>query len=109
MQDAWLTFLSTTDLKTIHSLISNFPEFEVIYQEIADFVKDPKELMNMLSEELYIMDRNSERLMVNDLREAVAAKDKELIEKDKELATKDERIAFLEQQLAELGNSQKSS
>ena len=109
MQDAWLTFLSTTDLKTIHSLISSFPEFEAIYQEIADFVKDPKELMNMLSEELYIMDRNSERLMVNDLREAVAAKDKELIAKDKELAAKDERIAFLEQQLAELGNSQKSS
>lgn len=102
MQDAWLTFLSTTDLKTIHSLISSFPEFEVIYREIADFVKDPKELMNMLSEELYIMDRNSERLMVNDLREAVAAK-------DKELAAQAERIAFLEQQLAELGNSQKSS
>lgn len=74
--DAWLTFLSATDPETIKSLISAFPIFASIYQEIADFTMNPEELINMLSKELYIMDKNMERLMVAELHEEVlAAKD----------------------------------
>ena len=69
--DAWLTFLSTTDIETIASLIDAFPYFASIYQEIAAFTKKPEELMNMLSEELYIMTKNLERIMVTDLQEEV--------------------------------------
>ena len=47
----------------------DFPAFASIYQEIADFVKNPEELIGMLSEELYIMDKNMERLMVSELKE----------------------------------------
>ena len=71
--DAWLTFLSTTDISTIASLIEAFPHFMPIYQEIADFTNKPEELINMLSEELYIMTKNLERLMVNDLQDEVNA------------------------------------
>ena len=71
--EAWMTFLSTTDVETITSLIDAFPYFAVIYQEIADFVKKPEELMNMLSEALYIMDKNMERMMVTELQEEVSA------------------------------------
>ena len=95
MQDAWFTFLSATDLGTIHTLITNFPEFKTIYQEIADYFRDPKELMNMFSDELRIMDRNTERLMVNDLQNA-------LIEKENLLSEQEQRIAFLEAQIAQL-------
>lgn len=95
MQDAWFTFLSATDLGTIHTLITSFPEFKTIYQEIADYFRDPKELMNMFSDELRIMDRNTERLMVNDLQNA-------LIEKENLLSEQEQRIAFLEAQIAQL-------
>ncbi len=71
--DAWLTFLSATNLETIRSLIDTFPHFASIYQEITDFAKAPKELITMLSEELYIMDKNMERLMVAELQEEVIA------------------------------------
>lgn len=95
MQDAWFTFLSATDLGTIHTLITSFPEFKTIYKEIADYFRDPKELMNMFSDELRIMDRNTERLMVNDLQNA-------LIEKENLLSEQEQRIAFLEAQIAQL-------
>ena len=38
-----------------------------------EFAKDPKELIGMLSKELYIMDKNMERLMVSQLQEEVTA------------------------------------
>ena len=67
--EAWLTFLSATEPAAIGALIEAFPCFAPIYQEIADFVKNPEELIGMLSEELYIMDKNMERLMVSELKE----------------------------------------
>ena len=67
LTDAWLTFLSATDVETITQLIEAFPEFLDIYKEIAEFVRKPEELTMMLSEELYIMDRNTEREMRKDL------------------------------------------
>ena len=73
LQEAWLTFLSATDVETILALLQAFPSFAEIYQEITDFMTDPEELMNMLSKELYIMDRNEERMMVTKLQEEVEA------------------------------------
>lgn len=70
-QEAWLTFLSAADTNSITALITAFPMFLPIYQEIANFAQNPKELMNMFSEALYIMDRNMERLMVEELQEEV--------------------------------------
>ncbi|MBD5547218.1 MAG: hypothetical protein HDQ97_07455 [Lachnospiraceae bacterium] len=69
--DAWLTFLSVTDVETIASLLEAFPFFAPIYQEITDFTKNPEELINMLSEELYIMDKNMEQMMVTKLQQEV--------------------------------------
>ena len=71
--EAWLTFLSATDPLVIGALIDAFPCFAPIYQEIMEFAKDPKELIGMLSKELYIMDKNMERLMVSQLQEEVTA------------------------------------
>ena len=45
--------------------------FLPIYQEIAEFVREPEELMYTFSEALYIMDHNTERLMVSELQDTV--------------------------------------
>lgn len=80
--EAWLTFISATDINVVSELVVAFPQFVSLYQEIAEFIKKPEELMKMLSEELSIMDRNTERLMVEELQEEVSALRKELEEKD---------------------------
>ena len=121
LTDAWLTFLSATDVETITQLIEAFPEFLDIYKEIAEFVRKPEELTMMLSEELYIMDRNTEREMRKDMEkenkalelrnnilkveneglkdenEGLKEKNAELIGANQELI---QRIKLLEDQLA---------
>ena len=77
-KDAWLTFLSTTDPSIISSLLEHFPGFGELYRELAAFMMNPEELIAMFSEELYIMDRNTERLMVTELQDKVAALQQEL-------------------------------
>ncbi len=73
LQEAWLTFLCSTDVQTISSLINAFPFFAEIYREIKDFLKQPEELINMFSKELYIMDRNMEKLMIEEWQEEMQA------------------------------------
>ncbi len=74
LQEAWLTFFSATDIDSITALVRAFPMFLPIYQEITDFAQNPRELMNMLSEALYIMDRNMERQMVEEMRQEMQQK-----------------------------------
>ena len=96
--EAWLTFLSATDPLVIGALIEAFPCFAPIYQEIMEFAKDPKELIGMLSKELYIMDKNMERLMVSQLQEEVTAAK---AERDKVVAERDEAVAKVHEAEAE--------
>ena len=97
--EAWLTFLSATDPLVIGALIEAFPCFAPIYQEIMEFAKDPKELIGMLSKELYIMDKNMERLMVSQLQEEVTAakaeRDKIVAERNEAVAERDEAVTKL--------------
>ena len=94
--EAWLTFLSATDPVVIGGLIEAFPCFAPIYQEMMEFAKDPKELIGMLSKELYIMDKNMERLMVSQLQEEVTAAkaraDAAVAERDKIVAERDTAV-----------------
>lgn len=69
--EAWLSFLIRSDIESVVKLISAHPEFSAMYKEIAEFRKDPKELTSMFSEALYIMDRNTEKYMVDELKERV--------------------------------------
>lgn len=71
--NAWLMFLSAADAGTVNTLMRAFPKFIPLYQELPEFMQNPEELMKMLSEELYRMDKNTERLMVEELQEEVAA------------------------------------
>ena len=108
-------FLSSTDINAIRNLITEFPEFIPIYREIVEFTKNPEVLLDMFSEALYIMDLNTERLMVTELQEevdslknavteqatALAEKDSALAEKDSALAEQAKLIAELQAQLAQ--------
>ncbi len=69
IRDAWLTFLSKDDAASVVELVNKYPQFLPLYKEIAEFRKSPEEVIGMYSETLAIMDRNMERLMVDELRE----------------------------------------
>ena len=68
---AWLTFLCNDDPAIILKLITLYPKFIPLYQEIAKFRKDPKELINMYSSILAEMDHNTELYMIEEMGEEI--------------------------------------
>lgn len=113
---AWLTFFSSDEPADIIALITAYPEFRELYDEIAEFRTNPKELINMYSEALAVADRNTIRLMIDDMQDELAsltqqvadksseitAKENELAEKNSEIAKKNSEIARLKAELAQL-------
>jgi hypothetical protein len=80
----WLTLLSARNVETITKLIEKFPEFLEIYQEMAAFRKSPEEVVNMFSDALAIMDRNTEAYMVEEARQKLIQKSQELEQEHQE-------------------------
>ena len=78
-------------------LIEAYPEFIDIYKEIAEFRRDPKELIGMFSEALLELDRNTERYMIDELKEDVekaeAERDAAIADRDTAIADRDTAIA----------------
>ncbi len=99
--DAWLTFLSKEDESSIVELVNKYPDFLPLYQEIREFRRKPEEVLNMFSEALYILDKNTERFMVDELKNEVDEKDRQLRDKDQIIAEKDAEIERLKQALKE--------
>ena len=119
--EAWLYFLSSDNPLHVQRIIEKYPFFRELYQDIIEFRYHPKELISMYSESLLIADRNTVKLMIDELRaekaavvakmdaviaekdNALAEKDNALAEKDNALAEKDAIIQKLTKQLAEAG------
>ena len=85
--NAWLSFLIKDDIESVIRLTEAHPEFGEMYQEIAEFRRDPEELIGMFSEALYIMDRNTEKYMVDELKEKVKLAEQELEQVRQEVKT----------------------
>ena len=99
--DAWLTFLSKDDEASIVDLVNKYPDFLPLFQEIREFRHKPEEVLNMFSEALYILDRNTERFMVDELKNEIEEKDRLLEEKDQAISAKDQTIAEKDKLLAD--------
>ena len=121
--EAWLYFLSSDNPLHVQSIIEKHPFFRELYKDIIEFRYHPKELISMFSESLLIADRNTVKLMIDELRAEKAAAVAELnaekaavvaelnaviSEKDAiisanaiELAKKDALICRLQKQIAD--------
>ena len=99
---AWLTFLCNDDPDAIIRLITAYPEFIPIYQDIAKFRSDPKEVVYMFSDALRELDHNTEVYMVEEERKKVLALTKQLDEATQkcDAATKERDVAAKERDVA---------
>ena len=55
----------------IDRLVALFPDLESVRHDINEYLVRPKEVLNMFSEALRILDRNTANLMVDRLKEEV--------------------------------------
>ena len=57
--EAWLTFLSDDRPEKIIELITKFPDFKALYETLYRMCQNIEKVMEMFSEELRILDRNT--------------------------------------------------
>lgn len=69
--DAWLTLFSNDDPDAIISLITSYPEFRKIYEEAYAICLNTERVMEMFSEELAILDRNTAKYMMDEMQSAI--------------------------------------
>ena len=102
--DAWLYFLGSDDPQDILRIVGKYPLFRQLYQEIIHFRFHPKELITMYSDALQIMDRNTERYMIDELKDQISQMNAEISQKDAEISQKDAEIQRLLAKLAQHEN-----
>lgn len=69
--DAWLYFIASDDPEDICRVTEAYPEFEDIYRQVFEFRYCMKELMNMFSDALRILDRNTVQYMIKLQKEEI--------------------------------------
>ena len=70
--EEWLVFLSQDDPDMIIKLLNQNADFQEIYEEVYTICLNMERMMEMFSEELEIMDRNTVKLMIDELEEELA-------------------------------------
>ena len=98
--------MSSDEPEDIVRLITDYPEFKVIYDEVYNLCLNVEKVMEMFSKELKELDQNTVQLMIDEMQEeidsqkrALSSKDVEIESQRKELESKDDRIRELEEKL----------
>ena len=65
----WLSFLTTESAHDMEFLIRKYPRLEEVYSEISGYMSRKWEVLNMFSEALSILDKNTIHYMIEELQE----------------------------------------
>ena len=84
--EAWMTFLSTDEPEVIIELITHFPEFKPLYEDIYDLCLNIEQVIHMYSKELQQLDTNTVHFMMEQMQASLAAEDIQIAELKRRLA-----------------------
>ena len=90
--EAWLTFLSTDEPEIIIKLISQYPEFKEMYEEIYVMCQNVEKVMEMFSKELIQLDRNTVQYMIDEMQDTIDVQKEKIDTQKEELEAKQETI-----------------
>lgn len=96
---AWLTFFCEDSPQRIIELITAYPEFKFMYEDIYRICRNMEEVMGFFSEELRILDRNTVQLMIDEMQEELDAKKEELSARNEELNSISEKLNSMNEEL----------
>ncbi|MBO5092924.1 MAG: PD-(D/E)XK nuclease family transposase [Lachnospiraceae bacterium] len=68
---AWLLLFCEDEPEQIGRLIEKYPKFKYIYEIVYQMCLNVERVMNMFSEELRILDRNTVQLMIDELQKTI--------------------------------------
>lgn len=69
--EAWLTFLSVDDPEIIIKLITDYPEFKKMYEEVYEMCLNMERMMEMFSKELLELDKNTVQYMIDEMQDKI--------------------------------------
>lgn len=101
-QTAWLSLLTTEDIKEAEELIEEYPWLLEIYQEMAALRRKPEEVLDMYSEALRILDRNTVRYMIEEQQKELEQKKEEINQQKEEINQQKATIKDLQKEIEEL-------
>ncbi len=84
--EAWLTFLGCDEPEYIIKLIEEYPYFKPLYDDLYSMCLNTERVINMFSEELKILDKNTITYMIDEMQEELDKKQSELDTAKSELA-----------------------
>ena len=90
--EAWLTFLSTDEPEIIIEVISQYPEFKEMYEEIYVMCQNVEKVMEMFSKELIQLDRNTVQYMIDEMQDTIDVQKEKIDTQKEELEAKQETI-----------------
>ena len=106
--EAWLAFFCMDDPEIIIEIIEKYPDFKEMYEQAYDVCRNIEEVMQMFSKELLELDRNTVKLMIDDMQKQIEEKDEEigcqreqLSQKDEQLNQKDEKLNQKDEELSQ--------
>ena len=79
-RDAWLYLLSDDNPDVVIRLIGKYPDFQKIYEDGYNICLNVERVMEMFSEELYELDRNTVQYMIDEMQNEIDEQ-KQTIEK----------------------------
>lgn len=101
--EAWLTFFCRDEPEMILKLIEQYPEFKSLYADIYELCRNVEGVMQLFSKELLEMDRNTVKLMIDEMQEKIEKQEQMLQEKDRAFEVfkrqMEQKISELEKQL----------
>ena len=71
--EAWLTFLGCDEPEYIIKLITEYPEFKPMYDDLYEMCLNVERVMEMFSKELQVLDRNTVKYMIDEMQEKLDA------------------------------------
>ena len=99
--DAWLLFFSSDDPEDIIRIITEYPEFQAMYEQAYQMCRNLEDVMGFFSEELRIMDRNTVQYMIDEMQDTIDAQQADLAAAKeqlmKERKEKEELLARIQQ------------
>ena len=76
--EAWLYFLGSDKPEHIQKVVNNYPRFEEMYREIVQFRYSPEEAIGMFSEALKVLDENTVKYMIEEMKQELEESQKKL-------------------------------
>lgn len=93
----WLLFFCEDEPERIGKLIEKYPKFKRMYEIIYQMCLNVERVMNMFSEELRILDRNTVQLMIDELQKTIDMQNDAMKEQQNEIEQLKARILQMEQ------------